>query len=82
MKDIKIHFVDRNDPEWNYMWAVFGKDCEAYNMGESWQYMGTVENTYSKSYWHEFRHRNHAVTHSRMNIKVAASDNWNPTPIR
>lgn len=64
----------KNNPaEWERMWACLaaepvnqGAGSEAIHpvSGEFWHYMGTVDNE------HEFRHREHPVTHQRMVIRI------------
>ena len=63
----------REPDEWTRIWALLaaepankGAGSEAVNSvsGEFWHYMGTADN------WHEFRHRDHPVTHRRMVIRI------------
>ena len=72
----ELTFVLPNSDEWIRMWGEVGKlqprgwegntaclhaDCQEY-----WQYMGTLWGV------HEFRHRCHPATNSRMVITVPA----------
>lgn len=70
--------VVRDSEEWRSMWNAlawhpinFGltdKICALdEGTGERWQYMGTYNG------WHEFRHRQHPLTHRREYIKIEST---------
>lgn len=75
----KFIFVPPENHEWPIMWQKLADQYNAPDFlskcpqtGEVWQYMGTVaafDNVY-----HEFRHRNHPTTNTRLNVKIHASD--------
>ena len=73
---MKIHFIERSDPEWSRMWAKLrlivgsGDDNEQENNNEVWEYMGTVAK--SEGPIHEFRHRCHPRGNVRRYERVYA----------
>jgi hypothetical protein len=70
--------IKNGSPEWNKAWALIGKDFtdQEQETGEVWQYMGTGK--HDGNWVHEFRHRCHPITKTRVYIQVLASDNFDP----
>ena len=79
-----IKFIDRECSEWSLMWQSLAKMevnnddpvCDNEETGDCWQYMGTFEKV--AKVVHEFRHRRHPLTCTRMVIDIPVSEGWQP----
>jgi len=83
---MKIKFIERDTPEWDFMWAElakheYNKDNEQPTVcefcGETWQYMDTA--IYDKQWQHCFRHRMHPkFDGKRCYLQFPVSQNFKP----
>ena len=83
-----ILFVERNNPEWDYMWHQLADlplnkgqkvPTVCLNSGEGWQYMGTSEEAGQLK--HCFRHRCHPVGNSRVYVHIVVSPSYQSSVI-
>lgn len=79
---MELILIEPESPEWNYMWEWLAnhpindnleEPSVALNENEGWQYMGSFKQ--DDKVIHEFRHRNHPITHTVQSLKLKASDN-------
>ena len=80
MSGTKSFLMRLTDPEYKRAFfsdeVKYGPLAECPDCGETWQYMGTVEN--GSGYVHEFRHRHHPDTGGRLSARVPADPSWKP----
>jgi hypothetical protein len=83
-----IVLIERNTPEWEYMWQwleshPINENIEdprqAVNNNEAWQYMGSARQ--DNKVIHSFRHRQHPRDNGRKDLSCYASDKFNDQEI-
>lgn len=85
---MELILIKENSPEWEYMWNWLAdhpinysltEPTLAFNEGQGWMYMGSFRQ--GKRVIHEFRHRNHPKAEGLVDLKLAASPDFNEDSI-
>jgi hypothetical protein len=85
---MELVLIKENSVEWVTMWEKVAthpvnegleNPKEAFNEGESWQYMGSLKE--KDKVIHQLRHRKHPVTQNLYNLVFYASDNFSEDDI-